>query len=443
MRSGGPATSCRSRSRLCRVVLALSGFTLLLAPANMGATDPDRTPPTVRIVEPTAGTEIGGDTLTVEIEYRDVGSGIAARTLRVFLNGMDYAGHFDQHSRGASGQITLPKSLPLGEHKLTVEIADRAGNAARTETDVFYPGHGWLTISATGSTDIKRLSALTLSADGNAIAYGFENGTIEVWRNTRSKLSQSRVLQGHRGPVYSLALSDDGKLLASGGEDRTVRLWHMDGTREGNAILGKHGLRVTALAFAPDGRIVASGGGDRVIHLWTIGSDRQHKNSSLVGHERTVSCLLFSPDGQKLFSGSADGTVRIWSPSKAQNHIILNGHFLNVVALAISPDGKMAVSGSRDRSIRGWDLTREPPLEKPLPDLPGVIVRALAFPYDSVLLAVHSQTQVSLFDRISGSSIAEAELPRFLEQSAIRGSKIVTHHSNGKVFVFGVNAKVP
>ncbi|RPH76658.1 MAG: tetratricopeptide repeat protein, partial [Nitrospiraceae bacterium] len=124
--------------------LFLSLSVLLFAQAAKSpiliAADTDTTPPTLRIVEPTTGTEVGGDDLTVEIEYRDTGSGIAAQTLHVQLNGKDYAGQFDQHNRGASGQIRLPKSLPMGDNKLTIEIADRAGNVARVETLVKHEG---------------------------------------------------------------------------------------------------------------------------------------------------------------------------------------------------------------------------------------------------------------------------------------------------------------
>ncbi len=118
-------------------VLALLLPLFLPSPASSG---PDTTPPTLRIIEPTTGTEVAGDSLTVEIEYRDTGSGIAAPTLHVFLNGKDYAGQFDQHNRGASGQIRLPKSMPMGDNKLTVEIADRTGNVARAETLLTYGG---------------------------------------------------------------------------------------------------------------------------------------------------------------------------------------------------------------------------------------------------------------------------------------------------------------
>lgn len=121
--------------RLSVLLIAQTSNTPLLVAAG-----PDTTPPTLRIVEPTSGTEVGGDVLTIEIEYRDTGNGIAAHTLHVFLNGTDYAGRFDQHNRGASGQIRLPKSLPMGDNKLTVEIADRSGNVARADTLVKYGG---------------------------------------------------------------------------------------------------------------------------------------------------------------------------------------------------------------------------------------------------------------------------------------------------------------
>lgn len=131
--------------RACRNALLFFGLGVLLfaqsaASPFLLASETDTTPPTLRIVEPTTGTGVGGDDLTVEIEYRDTESGIAAQTLHVLLNGKDYAGQFDQHNRGASGQIRLPKSLPMGDHKLTAEIADRAGNVARIEALVKYEG---------------------------------------------------------------------------------------------------------------------------------------------------------------------------------------------------------------------------------------------------------------------------------------------------------------
>lgn len=142
---GPEVCTCSPRSKFfISPVYFLGLAALLLAcvalPTDLLAAEPDTAPPILRILEPAPGTEVEADLVSVEIEYRDQGSGIAARTLRVLLNGKDYAGQFDQHNRGASGRIRLPKSLPMGDNKLTVEIADRAGNVVRTETLIVYGG---------------------------------------------------------------------------------------------------------------------------------------------------------------------------------------------------------------------------------------------------------------------------------------------------------------
>ncbi len=132
LRANRSGSVLSSQARWAALVFLLAGL------PGTGWTDADTTPPTLRIVEPATGTEVGGDTLTVEIEYRDAGSGIAAHTLRVVIDGKDYAGQFDQHNLGASGSIRLTKSLPTEAYRVTVEVADQAGNVAHAETLVKY-----------------------------------------------------------------------------------------------------------------------------------------------------------------------------------------------------------------------------------------------------------------------------------------------------------------
>src|SRR5262249_36743385 len=88
-------------------------------------------------------------------------------------------------------------------------------------------------------------------------------GLGRVWDVDTGK--QRGTLEGHKGPVWSLALSPDGKVLAAGAVD-TVRLWDVE-TLKCFAVLEGHAGQIRSLAFSGDGRVLASGGGDRTLKV--------------------------------------------------------------------------------------------------------------------------------------------------------------------------------
>ncbi|KAF2191876.1 WD40 repeat-like protein, partial [Zopfia rhizophila CBS 207.26] len=76
-----------------------------------------------------------------------------------------------------------------------------------------------------------------------------------------------QTLEGHRGPVYSVAFSHDSARLASASHDRTVKLWDAS-SGECLQTLEGHRHSVYSVAFSHDSARLASASYDRTAKLW-------------------------------------------------------------------------------------------------------------------------------------------------------------------------------
>ncbi len=63
---------------------------------------------------------------------------------------------------------------------------------------------------------------MALSPQGNVIAVGHQDGTVEVRRLAGG---EPHFFFGHEAMVIGLAFSPDGTLLATGSQDGSVRVW--------------------------------------------------------------------------------------------------------------------------------------------------------------------------------------------------------------------------
>ena len=84
-----------------------------------------------------------------------------------------------------------------------------------------------------------------------AVTGGYD-GIPRVWDLLKQDRASSRDLEGHEGPVRSVAISRDGAGVLSGGRDRAVRLWNAETGEMLRALEGHRGT-ITAVAFLPDG----------------------------------------------------------------------------------------------------------------------------------------------------------------------------------------------
>ena len=144
-----------------------------------------------------------------------------------------------------------------GRHTAPVRVVASAGNRVLSGGD---DGRVLLhDLSAESVTELiekpkGRVTALTVSGDGQSAAWSLDDGTRTVFNLQLMKEISSGV-----GPIsHALAFSRDGNTLAFGSDDKRVTIVEALTGRERATLEGLDGA-ITALSFSPDGSWLAVG----------------------------------------------------------------------------------------------------------------------------------------------------------------------------------------
>ncbi|KAF9553183.1 WD40 repeat-like protein [Agrocybe pediades] len=246
--------------------------------------------------------------------------------------------------------------------------------------------------------------SVAFSADGNWLASGHTDGTVQIWD---LKSSTSKALSQHSSAVMSIAFSPDSKHLVSGSGDCTISLWDMTKMEQvGDLWKGHTNHGVNCVAFSPDGTKVVSGSDDKTLCVWDPETGKEI--AVLEGHERSVQSVAFSPDSLHIASGSDGRTVCIWdSCTYQQVGEPLKGHTGAVWSVAYSHNGKLIVSGSEDKTIRIWDAETRMQVGEPLQGHSNYI-NSVCFSPDGKLLASGScDHTIRIWNADTGVQIGE------------------------------------
>ena len=125
---------------------------------------------------------------------------------------------------------------------------------------------------------------VAFDGSGGRIAAAVGNGAIFVWDVKTRQLVAQPAEDSPIESLSSMALRPDGLLAASGYSAGLVRLWDLEAEQQFGADLDGHVGPVRTVAFSRDGSTLVTGADDGTVVVWQLGVDQLRERAcSLAG----------------------------------------------------------------------------------------------------------------------------------------------------------------
>ncbi len=292
--------------------------------------------------------------------------------------------------------------------------------------------------------------SMALSHDGETLATGSEDGTIQLWNTNTSELRTTYI--GHKGSVVKVVFSPSGKMLASCTERRQVNIWDTQNAKIIHTILsdaepisevtffpdeemvltlGKNDSyqfiieywnaqtgdhikddlieeNFTAIAISPDCKTLACSG-DSPLQFWDI--ENTKRLSIDTETEGDYDYLAFSTDGESLVAAERWEYLSLWSVSPMQ----LMKNFTHDEAfnsIAYSPDGKTVASGTKNGSVKIWDVSTGKRIQT-ISGHNSEKIYTAAFQPDSAIITIGTKSEIQLWNVQTGDLVKTVPEPRY------------------------------
>jgi len=157
-------------------------------------------------------------------------------------------------------------------------------------------------------TGTENLVDIGISADGNYVAFMYDNTSVEIWDLAQKK--SAGILKPAVNRPTAIAWSSQKAEFAIGDYFGKIAICPVEGSNV-SEVLPLQSSGVRSLAFSSNGKWLAIGREDGHIVIWNTTGKRVEKD--FPGHNAEVNYLIFSPDSSRLISAGLDGSSLVWA----------------------------------------------------------------------------------------------------------------------------------
>ncbi|SDW57761.1 WD40 repeat [Amycolatopsis xylanica] len=245
--------------------------------------------------------------------------------------------------------------LPSQAAAISVLAAEPSGRwlatAGRRDPVRFWdPRTGTHEAEIRGSTG--QVEAMAVSADGAKLVLSCRHAATEVWHLGTQWFELVHTLPRDGKNVRALAIAPQGDWVATGHADGTVQVWDLSvpSARQLTSFSGRRlTTAVEALTTSADGRYLAATGGGEIRLLFPrTGSVGQVIRTSL----KNSPAVTAAADGSWLALVSSDGTLQRWDPETAESLPGIQDGVVPVDGLAITTEPPLLTIGTRDTILQ-------------------------------------------------------------------------------------------
>ena len=153
----------------------------------------------------------------------------------------------------------------------------------------------------------SNIRSIAISSDGNKLAAGTNDGTIELWKTTQDFPGESVKVDNNA--IFAIEFSKDAALLATGDQEGIVRIWDANSINNLMTLTG-HTARVIDIKFDPGNKLIASASTDKTVQIWETA--KLNENPIILTQEAWVMNISFNETGDKIYTGYKNGLRQIW-----------------------------------------------------------------------------------------------------------------------------------